>query len=677
MKKLLAIFLAALMALTGAALAEETQNEGLYDELVVGSTTALSGSFFTEMWGDNTSDIDVRMLLHGYNLMEWKSALGSYGLDERVVTGMVVTDDYLGNRTYTLALSRDLTYSDGTPITARDYAFSILLSAAPEIAAIGGETTASDAILGAADYKSGAAQALAGVRVLGDYSLAVTVSAEYQPFFYELALLNYCPYPIHVIAPGCEVADDGEGAYIRNADSTVEEPIFTAELLETTILDPETGYLSHPSVVSGPYVLSSFDWDTRTAVFKINEQYKGNSAGETPTIPRIVFRTVSPDTMIDELANGEVDLLHKCVQADVIDAGLALTGEDAGYSATNYARSGYSFISFNCERPATGSQAVRQAIAHCLDKDALVSGYVRNYGVAVDGYYGIGQWIYQLVNGAIGAPVEPLAEDASEEETAAYEAELAEWDALSLDGVATYALDLDAAAALLEGDGWTLNREGEAFDPAADDVRCKEIDGELVALELTMIYPEGNAIGDALQAAFVDNLAQVGVALAVEPVETTELLDIYYRNVERDCDMIYLATNFSVVFEPSSTFNPDDAYQGAYNRTAIADDELYERAVDMYRTEPGDTLAYLQKWVAFQERFAEVLPTIPVYSNMYFDFYTSTLQNYNVSEYLTWSQAIVGAYLSDVVQEVPAEEAEPAPAEEAAPAEETEPASAE
>ena len=49
---------------------------------------------------------------------------------------------------------------------------------------------------------------------------------------------------------------------------------------------------------------------------------------------------------------------------------------------------------------------MRQAIAHCLDKDALVSGYVGNYGAAVDGYYGLGQWIYQLVRRRDRAPVE-------------------------------------------------------------------------------------------------------------------------------------------------------------------------------------------------------------------------------------------------------------------------------
>lgn len=690
MKKILALLLAMLLTLSGVALAEEPLAEEVtavqteepsseempaeeaqaeeapaeateempaeqpaYDQLVVGSTTALSGSFFTEMWGNNTSDIDVRMLLHGYNLMEWQSATGAYGLDNSVASGLVVTDDPEGNRTYTVALYEDLYYSDGTQITAWDYAFSILLSVAPEVAAIGGQTVDSDYILGIEEYKSGEATALAGVRVLSDFMLSITVSAEYRPFFYELALLDYSPYPIHVIAPGCEVADDGEGVYIRNIpdeDGTVEEePIFTAELLQETILDPQTGYLSHPSVVSGPYKLVSFDWETREAEFEINEYYKGNSSGQVPVVPKLIYRTVSNETMMDELASGEVNLLNKCVNADAIDAGMQLTA-DGQYGVANYPRSGYSFVSFCCEQTAMSSQSVRQAIAHCMDKSTLVTDYVRNYGVAVDGYYGIGQWIYQLVSGTLAAPVEAPAEDATEEELAAYEETVAGWDALTMENIPTYAFDLEAATALLVEDGWTLNRDGGEFDPEVDDVRCKEIDGEQVALELTLIYPEGNAIAEGLQTTFADNLAQVGIQLTLEALPMTELLDVYYRNVERDCDMIYLATNFATVFEPSSTYNPADAYQGSSNRSGIVDEELYQLAVDMRQTEPGDVLTYCQKWVAFQERWAEVLPAIPVYSNVYFDFYTNTLHDYAVSSNLTWTQAVVGSYLGDAAQ---------------------------
>jgi len=651
MKRTLAMLLVLLLAVNGTAMAEALPPvEELYTQLVVGNTTSLSGGFFTEMWGNNTADIDVRMLLHGYNLMEWNSALGAYGINESVVSGLVATDDEVGNRTYTLSLYNDLYYSDGTPITAYDYAFSILLSLAPQVAAIGGQTVSASYLMGADEYRNGMSDELTGVRVMGEYMLSLTVKAEYRPYFYEMALLDVHPYPIHVIAPGCQVVDTGSGIAIRNQDEAVEEPIFTAELLQKTILDAETGYRSHPSVVSGPYTLVSFDWGTRTAEFAINSYFKGNHEGEVPTIPTLIFRTVSNDTMMEELRNGEVDLLNKCVSADVIMQGMTLTGTEP-FGMSNYTRSGFSFMSFSCERPTVSSQAVRQAIAYCFDQDAAVADYVGNFGLAVHGYYGLGQWMFQLVNGTVGAPLEEPDENASAEEKKAYEEDLKAWEELTLDELPTYALDIDAAQKLLVDDGWTLNRQGEPYTPEKDDVRCKQVNGELVALDLTMLYPEGNAIADVLNTALIANLAQIGIKLTMAPMQGNDLLKVYYREEPRTCDMIYLASNFSTVFEPSATFNPDEAYVNATNRTGIVDQELYDLAVDMRRTEPGDVLDYCQKWVAFQTRWAEVLPAIPVYTNVYFDFYTSALQNYNVSENMTWAQAVVGAYMGDVMEE--------------------------
>lgn len=651
MKKLLAILLTVMLAL-GCVPAWAEEPEGLdsdgmeapidKDTLIVGSTTAMSGNFFSEMFGNNTSDVDVRLLLHGYNLMEWYFETGSYGINPSVISGIAAFDEANGDRTYTIALYDDLVYSDGTPITVADYAFSMLLSMAPEVKAIGGLTVASDFIEGIDEYMSGAAPELTGVRIISPYQMSVTVKAEYRPFFYELALLNYYPYPIHVIAPGCEVADDGAGILIRNADQTVAEPIFTADLLQETLLNPATGYVSHPSVVSGPYTLVSFDADAHVAQFVANPQYKGNREGVRATIPNVIFKPVDPDHMVEALQNGEVDLINKAVSAQNITDCLALT-IDGSFASANYTRSGYSFISFNCEKPTVSSPAVRQALAHALDKATLVTSYVGNYGLPVDGYYGLGQWMYQVLSGTVEPPVLPLEEGASAEEQAEYEEQIAAWEELNMDGLTIYDFDLEAAKALLAQDGWTLNRQGGAYQEGVDDVRCKEVNGALVPLDLKMIYPAGNTIADMLKTAFADNLPAIGVALTMEPVPMTDLLDIYYRNVARDCDLIYLATNFAMVFEPSATFNPEDAYQGESNTSAITDQELYDLAVDMRATEPGDTLTYCQKWVAFQQRFTEVLPTLPIYSNVYFDFYTPFLLDYNVNANLTWSQAIIGA----------------------------------
>ena len=653
MKRILAILLALTLTLCAfAALAEE---EDYGDTIVVGSTTEMKGNFFSEMFGNNTADIDVRTLLHGYNLIHWMGEMrsGSYGINPMVVSGVMALDDPAGNRIYTVTINSDLTYSDGTPITTKDYAFSILLSAAPEMKAIGAQTVESDYIVGSDEYKAGKTNVLAGMHLLSDTMMTFMVKAEYEPFFYELDLINYTPYPISVIAPGCEVVDEGDGVQIRNIDQTIEEPIFTAELLRETVLDPETGYLSHPSVVSGPYVLDSYDAETHVATFSINPYFKGDPDGVLPSIEHLVYRPVNPDTMMDELMSGEVDLLNKCTSAAVIDQGNALV-ENGGFRSSNYPRNGYSFVSFSCERPAMGSEIVRKAIAHCLNKNALVPAYVGDYGIVVDGYYGIGQWMFSLAIGMQAPPVE-VGQDTSA------------WNSVNLNNITIYPFDVQEAIRLLEKDGWTLNRDGEPYNQLMDDVRCKEINGELIALDLKMIYPEGNAIGDSWERAFLSNLAQAGIVVTIEAKPMTELLDIYYRNVEREYDLIYLATNFSRVFNPSYTYSPEDAYQGKSNRSGIVDEELYQRALDMGRTQPGDVLSYCRKWVAFQERWTQVLPSIPVYSNVYYDFYVNTLHNYVISADQTWAEVIVKASIGAPVtgeEEEPEEELVEEPEEE-------------
>ena len=101
----------------------------------------------------------------------------------------------------------------------------------------------------------------------------------------------------------------------------------------------------------------------------------------------------------------------------------------------------------------------------------------------------------------------------------------------------------------------------------------------------------------------------------------------------------------------------EDAEIGRSNRSGIADETLYQLAVDMRSTAPGDVYGYCSKWVEFQEQWSQILPALPVYSNVYFDFYSPSLQNYNVVDGIGWSQAIVGAYIGEAVEEPAAETA--------------------
>lgn len=658
MKKALILVLALLMALystlafaEGAAdeqpetepIAENEQIQEIvydYDELTVATVTPFEGSFFSDMWGNVTSDLDVRMLVHGYSLVEWHSEGGKFAVDPSVVSGFVVTQNEAGDRTYTLTICNDVYYSDGTQITARDYAFSILLSMAPEIAQIGGSIKPKDYILGYGEYVSGAKQYLSGVRIISDDTLALTIDHNYLPFFYETALLDCVPYPIHVIAPGCKVADDGDGVYIANEDENEAEPIFTAELLKETILDEETGYLSHPTVACGPYSLVSFDGTT--VELEINEYYKGNSKGSKPTISMLYYKTVANEDIIEEFSNGEIGLINKNLSKDVVQQGIALTEENSDiFTYSSYARSGMAFISFCCEQPVVSNPKVRQAIAHCLDKDALTDETVGEHGKPIDGYYGIGQWMYTLVEGDWNTQ--------TNEGSSANNARK-EIKALSLDSVPKYEFDIEEAVRLLEEEGYTLNREGGEYAPEQDDVRCRvEDDGSVTALELKMLVPTGSSVNAHYQAHFVDHLAEAGILLTIEELPMNELLTYYYRLEPRDCDMIALASNFDMVFDPSTTFKPDNGEEvNNYNNSAIDDEQLYKLALDMRQTKPDDLTGYLKKWVAFQERFGELEPMIPLYSNVYYDFFPRVLHGYDAVHSISWATAITDAYMSDV-----------------------------
>ena len=633
MKRISALLLAILLLLTqGLVFAEEADEPKVYEELVVGNPTKMQGYFFTELWGNSTTDIDVRMLLHGYNLVTWDGNRGMFAIDRNVVREAEVLDQENGDRSYVLTLFDDLYYSDGSRITAWDYAFSILFQIAPEVYGAGGKPIRCEHLRGYDEYLNGTVPYLAGVRVTNDQTLVITVRGEYLPFFYEFGLLFYNPYPIKEIAPGVTVRDDGNGVYLANEDASVAEPVFTSELIIKNVMDPETGYMSHPKAVSGPYTLTS--WDGDVAEFAINPYFKGDPNGAIPSIPRLIFTLAENETMVDKLKNGEFGLLNKVMKADTVEAARELVGD--GFEMSSYPRIGLSYISFACEKPTVASKAVRQAIAWCMDRDQLVRDYTGNYGIRVDGYYGLGQWMYGAVNGTIAGPFDPPEDPNDTKAMAEYEAKLAEWDALNLDNLTVYTLDTEKAKTLLDEDGWRLN---------ADGIREKEIDGQKVVLDLRMIYPAGNKILDSFEANLIPNLESIGIRLTMEPVPMAELLERYYKKGDRDMDMIYLATNFDIVFDPSVNFIVDPEGNPNWSYTNDSDEELYHLAVDMRATEPGDTLEYCRRWIAFQERFNDTLPMLPLYSNTYFDFYLEDLHDYMIGENTTWTMAIVPAGL--------------------------------
>ncbi|GCE08494.1 peptide ABC transporter substrate-binding protein [Dictyobacter aurantiacus] len=90
------------------------------------------------------------------------------------------------NRVYTFHLRNDITFSDGTPITAQSYVYTWTRALLPEVKSPVGPVL-EEAIQGSSDVINGKTKTLTGVKALDDHTLQVTLV---RPTSYFLQLLT-------------------------------------------------------------------------------------------------------------------------------------------------------------------------------------------------------------------------------------------------------------------------------------------------------------------------------------------------------------------------------------------------------------------------------------------------------------------------------------------------------
>ena len=605
-----------------------------YQHLRVANPTPLTGHFFTSMWGASTSDLDVQELLHRYKLVVYDNELGRYRMNHLVVSGAVTQDDEEGNRTYFMALCDDLTYSDGSPISSRDYAFTLLLMMDPAVAEAGGIPMDQRWIRGAEEYLSGESSSVSGIRLLGDHLLSVTVRADALPYFYELSRFRISPYPMQVIAPDCELRDDGEGVYLT--------PGLTGDILRKTLLDSYTGYMTAPQVVSGPYTLESYR--NGEAHFLLNPRYKGNQKGETPAIPELTYSGKTGEEMTEGLASGELGLLNKVMNAETVTACFRLMQEyPERYRMISYPRTGLTVLRFMPRSERVQETAVRQAMFYCLDRDGIVLDELGSFGMPVKGLYGVGQWMVRLIDEYANYPEMGNEEGLTPEEVLAYEKALEEWQNTNMSNIREYTLDVPEAIRLLEEGGWNLNSLGEPFESG---VRYKRMeDGRLVGLEMTVMIPANHR--ESLEKNWKGYLEEAGIGLTLVDQDIWTLAETYRRDSIEDCDLVFVGENFTDRFRLNGGYRQFEENENPEDDTPLEDlnQELDVMSMEVYRTEQTDLESFARKWLRLQMRVAETVPVIPVYSNVYFDFFETTLHDYHVENYLGWGNAIVASWL--------------------------------
>ena len=111
--------------------------------------------------------------------------------------------------------------------------------------------------------------------------------------------------------------------------------------------------------------------------------------------------------------------------------------------------------------------------------------------------------------------------------------------------------------------------------------------------------------------------------------------------------MFNLATGFATANSPWYYFSSDESWMGNYNSNWIADQELNDAVMPMKNIHYEDHDGWLSAWQNFIQVWNEKLPCIPLYSDEYYDFYTTRLQGWENSSIWGWERAILDAWVTE------------------------------
>src|SRR5262245_21423577 len=161
--------------------------------------------------------------------------------------------------------------------------------------------------------------------------------------------------------------------------------IVPQHIYEEVSADELSTYEATDGVASGPYSLTELrrgqDW-----TMEANPNYWGWE-GQDPYVDRVVFRLfTNADAMVTALEQGEIDAAHNIPSAsyerlDAADDIVAVQGQQGGFDelALNAGAGG-----IGDGHPALQALAVRQAIAHAVDKETIVSPGLAGLGEPPD-----------------------------------------------------------------------------------------------------------------------------------------------------------------------------------------------------------------------------------------------------------------------------------------------------
>ena len=645
------------------------------NKVIVGSTTDLAGDFRWPGFGGSSagaSDQDVNGLIVGYATMETNQG-GAYVWNDTAVKAHSETEDENGNLVITIEINPGLKFSDGSEIKAVNYIASILAFSTNVSVQAGHTGRSGQAFVGFDSFNAyngeeaeGATKEFAGIRLLDEYTFSMTIKApDYYPYYFANTYGAVSPEALGlVLGEGVEVKDDGNGAYLTEAwyEKDSEGAFVKAAHLEAARYDWNT----YP--VSGPYYVSDWDDSTKIATLTINPEFTGNFEGQKPSIKTIVYTKIVQETQLDQFKTGQVDILSGITGGDDTKAALAVVDESNGkFDEVHYQRAGYGKLQFECDFGPTMFASVRKAVAYVLNTSEFAEAFTGGYGTVVYGPYSpdFDMWVavedeinlidYSFsVENAKQALIdggwiynETGAEFVEGTDTVRYKKLTAE-----------EATDVNIAYASV------ANTDGKEYKTV------KVGDDYYMPCVINWFGTINNNVTDMLGARLVgtENVAAIGMVVRSTVGDFDKLLGEIYRETSYGYGgtptfgVFNLATGWnSAVYDYAYNWSLDPIYFG-YSSNKLYDE--YDVAFPYYAADgthtkmsyedamaaSGNKLGmdylsmamvydaanvdeYNQWWKAYIERWNDLMPDIPLYSNYYFDVYNAKIENFQTSPF--------------------------------------------
>jgi peptide/nickel transport system substrate-binding protein len=371
---------------------------------------------------------------------------------------------YSSNGTTVTITLRHYSWSDGTPVTARDVEFWLNLVRANKTSYY--------------DYSVGELpDDIVSLNIISERTFSITFNTSYSRLWLGNELSQIIPLPQQSWDRTSSTGADG------NYDLTTTGAVSVFNFLTAQSNDEATiGTNSIWQTVDGPYHLKSFLPATGRAVLEANTSYSGPIK---PTIAEVVEEPFTSDASeFNALRAGDID--YGYVPPEDVDQLSYLKSH--GYTVDPWPAFGVNFIPINFTNPTTGpifkQLYIRQAMQELIDEPAYITDFFHGYASPDYG------------------PV--AAEPASEFVGPAAKTN-------------PYPYDPSRAKALLKAHGWTVRPNGTSScanaGTASDECGAGIQAGQ--QLTFTMEYASGTAAWTSEMEALRSAFSLVGISLTL------------------------------------------------------------------------------------------------------------------------------------------------------------------